>query len=357
MKPTPIPRELLDATIRSLGIADLSRATIREIKSVAAKAEADSGVEFIKMEMGVPGLPPSTLGVEAEIEALRAGVAGIYPDMEGLPELKRQTSRFVEAFVGINVALSGCIPVVGSMQGTFAAFQLCGQCDRGKDTILFIDPGFNVQKIQVAVQGLKSETFDVYDYRGEKLRGKLESYLEKGNIAALIYSNPNNPSWICLKEEELEIIGELCRKYDVIPIEDLAYFAMDFRTELGHPFQEPYQPTVARWCDNYILLISGSKVFSYAGQRIGLHLGHSFQAEVPCPRRAVRGRNVRDDVHPPYPVCPERWGQPFGTVCAGGDVRGGGGRTVRLFGRGEGVWPQGRAIEGDIPSPRVPSGL
>lgn len=270
MRATPIEREFIDRMIGSFQIADFSNATIREIKSIAARAEAESGIEFIKMEMGVPGLPPSDIGVRAEIAALQAGVAGVYPDMDGLPKLKEQASRFVKAFVGVDLAPAGCVPVVGSMQGTYASFALCGQCDPAKDTILFIDPGFNVQKIQITVQGLKSETFDVYDYRGEKLREKLESYLQKGNIAALIYSNPNNPSWICLKEEELRIIGELCTKYDVIAIEDLAYFAMDFRTELGKPFEAPYQPTVGRYCDNYILLISGSKAFSYAGQRIGV---------------------------------------------------------------------------------------
>ena len=53
-------------------------------------------------------------------------------------------------------------------------------------------------------------------------------------------------------------------------IEDLAYFAMDFRKELGKPFEAPYQASVAHYTDNYILQISGSKAFSYAGQRIGV---------------------------------------------------------------------------------------
>lgn len=65
------------------------------------------------------------------------------------------------------------------MQGTFASFLTCSQCDGEKDTILFIDPGFPVQKQQLAVMGQKYETFDVYDYRGEKLKEKLESYLKK----------------------------------------------------------------------------------------------------------------------------------------------------------------------------------
>jgi aspartate/methionine/tyrosine aminotransferase len=53
-------------------------------------------------------------------------------------------------------------------------------------------------------------------------------------------------------------------------IEDLAYFGMDFRKDYSKPGEPPYQPTVAHYTDNYVLLISSSKVFSYAGQRIGM---------------------------------------------------------------------------------------
>jgi aspartate/methionine/tyrosine aminotransferase len=98
----------------------------------------------------------------------------------------------------------------------------------------------------------------------------VESYLEKGNICAIVYSNPNNPAWICLNEDELKTIGTLATKYDTIVMEDLAYFAMDFRQDLSVPFQPPYQPSVGRYTDNYMLLISGSKAFSYAGERIGV---------------------------------------------------------------------------------------
>jgi aspartate/methionine/tyrosine aminotransferase len=118
--------------------------------------------------------------------------------------------------------------------------------------------------------GVKYETFDVYDYRGEKLGAKLESYLKNGNICAIVYSNPNNPAWICLNEQELETIGKLATQYDCVVMEDLAYFAMDFRQDLSVPFQPPYQPSVGRYTDNYMLLISGSKAFSYAGERIGV---------------------------------------------------------------------------------------
>ena len=102
------------------------------------------------------------------------------------------------------------------------------------------------------------------------MRDKLESFLAEGNICSICYSSPNNPSWICYSEKELQIIGELATKYDVIVVEDLAYFGMDFRQHYGQPGIPPFQPSVAHYTDNYILLLSASKIFSYAGQRIGM---------------------------------------------------------------------------------------
>ncbi len=203
MRPTPIQREIVDRLISELGIKDFAKATIREVKQVAAQAEKESGVEFIKMEMGIPGLPAAQVGVDAQIKALQDGIAHSYPDIQGLPALKQEASRFVKAFIGIDVAAECCVPVTGSMQGTFASFLTCSQADRRRDTVLFIDPGFPVQKMQLKVMGVKFETFDVYDFRGDKLGPKLESYLSKGNICAIVYSNPNNPAWICLSEQEL----------------------------------------------------------------------------------------------------------------------------------------------------------
>lgn len=270
MKNKPIDTQIADSIIEKFHLPDFGKATIREIVAISNQIEKQTNVEFIHMEMGVPGLKAAQVGVDAEIAALESGVASIYPNIDGIPALKQEASRFVKAFINVDISPEGCVPVVGSMQGTFTSFLVCGQCDEKKDTILFIDPGFPVQKQQLVVLGYKYESFDVYNFRGEKLKDKLESYLAQGNISAIIYSNPNNPAWFCLTDEELKTIGTLATQYDAIVIEDLAYFAMDFRKELGIPFQAPYQPSVAKYTDHYILHISGSKAFSYAGQRIGV---------------------------------------------------------------------------------------
>lgn len=270
MKNAPLDNEIVDQKIKQLRIKDPGKASIREIVALVNLVEEATGFKYIRMEMGVPGLPPAKIGVEAEIEALKKGVASIYPMVDGIKPLKEEASRFVKNFMDIAVSPAGCIPTVGSMQGTLSAFLAAANVDKKKDTALFIDPGFPVQKQQMMVLGLKYETFDVFNFRGEGLRAKLEEYLSKGNINSIIYSNPNNPAWICFNDEELKIIGELANKYDVIVMEDLAYFGMDFRRNMSKPGEPPFQSTVAKYTNNYILFISSSKIFSYAGQRIGL---------------------------------------------------------------------------------------
>ena len=284
---TPIDNKVVSQKINESGLPEVGTATIREIKKLVDNIEGATGEKFIRMEMGIPGLPPTQVGVDAEIAALKKGVAAIYPDIHGIAPLKTEISKFVKNFINADVSPEGCIPTVGSMQGGFAAFLTVNRLVKGKEKVLFIDPGFPVHKQQLQVIGYGWDSFDVYNFRGDKLRAKLESYLSTGEFSSILYSNPNNPSWICFNELELEIIADVCKKYGVIVMEDLAYFAMDFRKDLSHPGQAPYQASIANYTDDYILFISSSKAFSYAGQRIGMMVisDHLFKSDFPDLKR------------------------------------------------------------------------
>ncbi|MDE7409228.1 MAG: pyridoxal phosphate-dependent aminotransferase [Muribaculaceae bacterium] len=266
----PLSQDILDRTASNLGILDISTATIRQIVALSGALEKEAEEKFVHLELGNPGLPSSEIGIDAEIEALRAGVANKYPAINGIPELKRAGSRFIKAFMDIDIPEKAIVPTVGSMQASFTLQLLLSQRLAGRDTILFFNPGFPAQRHQAKVLGLGIEQFDIYDYRGKALESKLEEILSKGNITAMLFSNPNNPAWINLTEDELEIIGRMATKYDVIVIEDVAYLGMDFRTDFSHPFESPYIPSVGKYTDNFIMLVSGSKIFSYAGQRIAI---------------------------------------------------------------------------------------
>ncbi len=275
---TPLDYNTVTAVMDAMNLGDFSTATIRDIQSLSRSLEEKTGQNVIHLEMGVPGLQPSDIALRAEQEALANGCATTYPPNGGIPRLKNAASNFVKAFIGVDVPPLCCIPTTGSMQGTFASFtaikhafnDAAAHNDNGQPTILFINPGFPVQTTQCDVIGLRHTGLDIHSYRGDTLIQKLEEIIQNQRIVGIVYSNPNNPSWVCFTEDELAGIGRLANQYDFIILEDLAYFAMDFRQDLSHPYQPPYQATVARYTDNYILSVSGSKAFSYAGQRIGV---------------------------------------------------------------------------------------
>jgi aspartate/methionine/tyrosine aminotransferase len=190
MKSTPIDFEIVERKLTETRIGDLGIASIREIKRLIDLIEKESGQRFVRMEMGIPGLAPVQIGIKAEKEALDMGIPAIYPDIYGGAELKEQISKFVKLFLNIDVKADGCLPTVGSMQGSFASFMTLNRMNKDKGQTLLLNPGFPVHMQQLRILGIETVTFDIYDYRGEKLRGKLESFLSGGKISTMLYSNP-----------------------------------------------------------------------------------------------------------------------------------------------------------------------
>lgn len=266
----PVSTEIFNETMGMMHIPNIASATIRQIMALATRLQDHLGEEFVHLEMGNPGLPASQAGIEAEREALAAGIANQYPNIAGIKPLKDAGSDFLKAFFDIDIPGRCIVPTVGSMQGTFTLFLLMGQRIPGKDTILFLDPGFPAQHNQVKLLGLGHRSVDIYDCRGEKLEERLEEALADGRVSAIIYSNPNNPAWTNLTDTEFRILARMAEKHDLILLEDNAYLGMDFRRRYGVPYTEPYIPTVAKYTDRCILLVSASKIFSYAGQRISM---------------------------------------------------------------------------------------
>jgi hypothetical protein len=73
MKDTPINYEVVSRKIKESRIENIGTASIREIKKLIDEIEKETGERFVRMEMGIPGLPAADIGVQAEIEALKKG--------------------------------------------------------------------------------------------------------------------------------------------------------------------------------------------------------------------------------------------------------------------------------------------
>ena len=113
----PVSRQVVDEVLRSLDIADIGHATIRQCVNVSHELERISGEKFVHLEFGIPGLKACGIGVEAQMRALEDGVASVYPPACGIKEMKENGSRFIKAFVGVDISPEGIVPTVGSMQG------------------------------------------------------------------------------------------------------------------------------------------------------------------------------------------------------------------------------------------------
>ncbi len=267
----PLDSDFLNKRLSDWEI-ELEHVSIRELNRVVDELSNHFKVDFLRFEFGVPGLSASEIGPGEEIRTLKDNprISSTYPPFDGIPRLKEATAEFVKQFLDIDVMPKTCVPTVGAMHSGFICQSIAGRKTEGADTILYLDPGFPVNKLQTKFLGLKEDSIDLYHYRGASLIDKIEEVFSSGEIGGLIWSSPNNPSWVCLKEEELKGIGNLLTKYDVFGIEDAAYLGMDYRTDYSMPGQPPFIPTVARYTDNYFLIISSSKIFSYAGQRIAM---------------------------------------------------------------------------------------
>ena len=251
---------------------DLNHVSIRELNRLVDDLSEQFSIDFLRFEFGIPGLIPNKIGPQEEIKILRDNprIPSTYPPFDGVPRLKEAAADFIKCFLNIDVPAKACVPTVGAMHSGFICQSIAGRKSPGSNTILYLDPGFPVNKLQTKFLQLKELSIDLYDYRGDRLLDKIEEIFKTGEIGGLMWSSPNNPAWVCLKESELKGIGTLLTEYDVLGIEDAAYFGMDYRQDYSAPGIEPFIPTIARYTENYFLTISSSKIFSYAGQRIAI---------------------------------------------------------------------------------------
>lgn len=95
-------------------------------------------------------------------------------------------------------------------------------------------------------------------------RKKIESLITK-NTRAILITNPGNPTGVVLDEQEMRMIADIAKKYDLYLICDEVYREFCYNDKFGIP-------TMARFddiSDNLVIIDSVSKRFSACGARVG----------------------------------------------------------------------------------------
>jgi aspartate aminotransferase len=97
-----------------------------------------------------------------------------------------------------------------------------------------------------------------------EMKEKLENLIqESGNVKAILYTNPDNPTGHVMTREEVEAIAELCRKHSLFAIADEVYNEIVFDRKHTSILSIPGMD------EHAILIDSISKRYSSCGSRIG----------------------------------------------------------------------------------------
>ena len=80
MQNSVFSRQLVESIVDELKITDLAQATIGQVVLLASALEQRTGIPFIRMDQGVPGLSPNQVGIAAEKAAHVAHVPRIHAD-------------------------------------------------------------------------------------------------------------------------------------------------------------------------------------------------------------------------------------------------------------------------------------
>ena len=184
------------------------------------------------MEFGVPGLPASPHRPRRrDAGAPQRHVAHVYAPFEGLPALKAEGARFWKLFAGLDVPPSCVVPTIGAMQGCFAGLALAGQLKGPAAPCCSSARGSRRTACRRGCSACRSRRSTSTTTAATGWSTPSSARVSRGDVGAILWSSPNNPTWIVLKPAELEGIGRLCSRYDVLAIEDLAYFGMDTRED------------------------------------------------------------------------------------------------------------------------------
>lgn len=183
----------------------------------------------------------------------------------GLAELREEVASYVERFAGFRPDPESEITIVaGATEGFSSALR--ATCPAGSSVILF-QPFHEMYPSQAELFGLRPFYVTLReDPRGERWeldRDQLVASLDS-SVSAVVLNTPHNPTGKVFSREELEFIGELCRKHELLLITDEIY---EHITYDGHRHCCPASLEGMRECT--IVVNSVSKTGSATGWRVG----------------------------------------------------------------------------------------
>src|SRR5579859_6070368 len=241
-------------------VATFGTTIFTEINTLAQQYQA------LNLGQGKPDFdgPPDV--IRSMVEAAQSGKYNQYAPGPGSPSLRQAVAEHAARFYHMDIdPARGVVVTSGATEGIFAS--LMGLVDPG-DEVIVIEPFFDSYVPGILMAGAKpvfvplhppAWTFDVDELRA--------AFSKK--TRALILNTPQNPSGRVFTHQELTVIAELCREYDVTVIADEVYEHLIFAPARHIPIA-----TLPGMFERTVTVSSAGKLFSATGWKIGWVYGH-----------------------------------------------------------------------------------
>lgn len=237
--------------------------------AITAKAKAlkAQGLDVIGLGAGEPDFNTPLHIIESAVEAMEKGQTK-YTASGGIPELRQAIVEKLKRDNGLTYQLSQVAVTVGAKHGLYNLFQVL--LDEGDEVIIpapywvsYLDQVKLAGGVPVVIEGEESQSFKITP---EQLDQSITEHTR-----AVIINSPSNPTGMLYTREELEALGEVCIRRDILIISDEIYehLIYDDRSHVSIASLSPelYSRT---------FVINGvSKTYSMTGWRIGFVAGDS----------------------------------------------------------------------------------
>ena len=198
--------------------------------------------------------------IEAAVRALRGG-HNQYPPGPGIPELRRAISRHQLRHYDLRVDPEDQVLVTAGATEAIAA-SLLALAGPGDEVVTF-EPYYDSYAASVALGGAERRVVPLRPptYRFDP--AALEAAITPAT-KILLLNTPHNPTGHCFGVDELDVIAEICLRYDLIAVCDEVYEHLLFDGRAHVPLAT--RPGMA---ERTLTISSAGKTFSFTGWKIG----------------------------------------------------------------------------------------
>ncbi len=246
-------------------MAGLAHSEIRVMTTACAK------VKGINMAQGVCDTPAPPIVLEAAQRGIAQGF-NTYTRFDGLAELRRAIAQKLAAYNGVTADPETEITVSAGATGSFHAACLA-LLTPGDEVVLF-EPYYGyhlcaLQAVEAVPRYVRMQSPD-WTFTQADLERAITP-----RTKAIVVNTPGNPSGKVYAKAELELIGNLARRYDLFVFTDeiYEYFLYDGRPHLS-------LAAFPGMAERTITIGGYSKTFSITGWRIGYSVAAAKWAQL-----------------------------------------------------------------------------